>query len=104
MAISLLARSRSRRSISTPPPASASRIFGSVSFTDFVLVFARLRHPRRRYRHRSQDRPVFPDQPDLAVLMDHLAQFRFDLAAIRALIVEIFDDRDVAIDVSRHRD
>ena len=73
-------------------------------FQEFVLVFARQRHPRRDDRDRTEDRPVLQHQPDLAVALHHLPQLGRDLAAIRTLIVEIFDDGNVAIGVSGHRD
>ena len=66
----------------------------------FVLEIAGQRDPRRNHRDGSEDRPILQDQTDLAVILHHLPQLGLELAAIRALIVEPFDDRDVAFQIS----
>src|SRR5437764_14417579 len=66
----------------------------------FVLEFARQRHPRRDHRNRPEDRPILQHQADLAVVVHHLPQLGFELAAIGALIVGPFDDGDVALEIS----
>jgi hypothetical protein len=49
------------------------------------------------------DRPVLQHQPHLAVVLHHLPELRLEPAAVRALIVEPFDDRDVAIRIAGNR-
>ncbi len=70
---------------------------------ELVLVLRRQRHPRRDLGDRPEDRPVLQHQTNLAVVLHHLAELRRELAAIRAIVVEPLDDRDVTLGIADHR-
>ena len=70
---------------------------GVVGFGVFVLIFCRQRYFRGGGRNRAEDRPILQDKPDIAVFLDQLREFGRHFFAIRALIVEIFDDRQIAL-------
>ena len=67
---------------------------------ELVLISAGQGEAGRVDRDAAEDRPVLEDQPDVTVLAHHLGKVGADLATIRTLVVEIFDDRDVAIGVA----
>ncbi len=67
---------------------------------ELALEFGRQGQPRRIDRRRAEDRPVLEHQPHLAVAFDRLLQLGLELAAIRALIIEPFDNRDIAVGVA----
>ncbi len=73
-------------------------------FGVFVLIFCRQRYFRRGGRNRAEDRPILQDKPDMAVFLDQLREFGRHFFAVRALIVEIFDDRQIALGISQGRD
>ena len=43
------------------------------------------------------------ESAELAVVMHHLSELRRKLAAIGAAVIEILDDRDIAVHVARRR-
>ena len=99
--------------MSMPAPASSSRMRGSVSFeltpiiaswacTNLSWYLPPAPSAPRSIETGPEDRPVLQHQADLAVVLHHLAQLRLELAAIGAIVVEPFDDGDVAIGIAGH--
>src|SRR4051812_23331715 len=83
--------------------ARADAHHGVMGLVVLVLEFGRQRDPRRRDRDRPEDWPILHHQPDLAVVLDDLAQLRLELAAIGTIVVRPFDDADVAVGITGHR-
>src|SRR5690606_33967912 len=69
----------------------------------FALIFGRERHHGPIDRSWTDDRPVFVDEPDLAILLDDAVEVGSGLFAEWAIVVEEGYDRHVAFGIASRR-
>ena len=87
----------------SPRSASPSRRSEPRGLAHICSKYGRESKPSGIDRDVAEDRPVLEDQPNVSIVLDDLLQHRVYLFAIRAPVVEILDDGDVAFGVAFDR-